>query len=202
MDFVLIFAAPRSGYGLVRFPFCFFLSLGIPAVVKFLPSRDGYFAFGDAVPEINLSRNDGHAFLLSLDHQAVNLSPVQQQLSFAERVVIAPPAREIFRYMAIYQPRFAAADLGEGLPKRALPFAKRLDLGADQHDSGFQAVQELVVIGSAAVLRNNLDAGVLILIGVRFCHKTIIASATDTPQVMESGTFPALGKKFNKIVTG
>jgi hypothetical protein len=116
--------------------------------------------------------------------------------------VIPPPAGQVLGYMAIYQPSFAAADFGEGFAKRALPLAERLDFGADQHDSSLKTIQKLVVIGGAAILRNNLDAGVLILIGVRFCHKTIIAAATDGPQVMESETFPVPVRKSNKIVTG
>ena len=96
----------------------------------------------------------------------------------------------------------AAANLGEGFAKRTFPLAERLNFGADQHYAGFEAVEQLVVIGGAAILRNNLDAGVLILIGVRFCHKTIIAAATDALQVMQFETFPVPVEKFNKIVTG
>jgi hypothetical protein len=43
---------------------------------------------------------------------------------------------------------------------------------------------------------------VLILIVSRFCHKTIIAAATDMLQVSESERFPARATKLNKIVTG
>jgi hypothetical protein len=170
--------------------------------MKLLTFRYRYFAFGDAVPEINFGRNDGHAFLLGLDHEPLDLPAVQEQLSFPKRVVIPRPTGQVLGYVAIDQPSFPSANLGEGFAKRALPFPQSLDLGTDEHDSGLQTIQELVVIGGAAILRNNLDARVLTLIGVRFCHKTIIAAAMDPLQVMQFETFPVRLRKFNKIVTG
>src|SRR5450755_41171 len=101
--------------------------------------------------------------------------------------------------MAIYEPSFAAANFGERFAKRSLPFTEGLDLGTDQHDSGFKTVQQLVVVGGCAILRNNLDAGVLILIGVRFCHKTIIAAATDMLQVLELKRFPAETRNLTEL---
>jgi hypothetical protein len=170
--------------------------------VKFLAFGHGYFAFGDAVPEINLGRDDGHALLLGLDHKSVNLSTVQEQLSFPQRIVIAGATGQVLRYVAIDQPSFAATNFGERFAKGTLPFPESLDLGTDENDSSLKIVQEFVVIGGAAILRNNLDSGVLILIGARFGHKTIIAAVTDVLQVTESETFPVPARKFNKIVTG
>jgi hypothetical protein len=43
---------------------------------------------------------------------------------------------------------------------------------------------------------------VLVLIGVRFCHKTIIAVAAEMLQVSESERFPVQIRKFHRIVTG
>jgi hypothetical protein len=43
---------------------------------------------------------------------------------------------------------------------------------------------------------------VLILIGDRLCHKTIIAAAMDKLQVMQLERFPLRARKFNEIVTG
>ena len=202
MNLLLVFAAARPGNGLVRFPFCFLLFFRLAAVVKFLTFGDGYFAFGDAIPKINLGRDDGHPLLLGLDHEPLNLSSVQKQLSFPKWVMIPGATGQVLRYVAIYQPSFAAANLGECFAKRTLPFPECLDLGADENDSGLKIVQEFVVIGGTAILRNNLDSGVLILIGARFGHKTIIAAVTDVLQVTESETFPVPARKFNKIVTG
>lgn len=202
MNLYLVFAAARSGDGLVRFPFRFLLFFRFAAIVKFLTFGHGYLAFGDAVPEINLGRDDGHALLLSLNDEPVNLSSVQEQLSFPQRVMIPGAARQIFGYVAIDQPSFASTNFGECFAKRTLPFPESLDLSTDQNDSGLEAVQELVVVGGAAVLRNNLDSGVLILISARFGHKSIIAAVTDALQVTESETFPVPARKFNNIVTG
>ena len=202
MKLYLVFAAARPGDGLVRFPLRFLLFFRFAAIVKFLTFRHGYFAFGDAVSEINLGWDDGHALLLGLDDEPINLPSIQKQFSFPKRVVIPGTAGQVLGYVAIYQPSFAAANLGECFAKRTLPFPECLDLGADENDSGLKIVQEFVVIGGTAILRNNLDSGVLILIGARFGHKTIIAAVTDVLQVTESETFPVPARKFNKIVTG
>ena len=186
MNSLLVFATARSGDGLVRFPFCFFLFFRFAAIVKFLTFRHGYFAFGDAVSEINLGWDDGHALLLGLDDEPINLPSIQKQFSFPKRVVIPGTAGQVLGYVAIYQPSFAAANLGECFAKRALPFPESLDLSTDQNDSGLEVVQEFVVIGGATILRNNLDNLVLILIGARFDHKTIIAAVADVLQVTES----------------
>jgi hypothetical protein len=199
MNLPLVFAAARSGDGLIRFPFCFFLFFGFAAIVKFLTFCHGYFAFGDAIPEINLGWDDGHALLLGLDHEPINLPSIQKQLSFPKRVVIPGATGQVFGYVAIDQPSFAAANLGECFAKRALPFPKSLDLGTDQDDSGLEVVQEFVVIGGAAILRNNLDSGVLILISARFGHKTIIAAVADVLQVTESETFPVSVGNLTKL---
>ena len=118
-----VFATPaRAGDGLVGFALGFFLFLAFAAVVEFFAFGHGHFAFGDAIPEINLGRDDGHAFLLGLDQQPVNLSPVQQQFALPQRFVIARPAGQVLRDVAIDQPGFAAANLGERFAKRTFSF--------------------------------------------------------------------------------
>jgi len=116
--------------------------------------------------------------------------------------VISKPARQVLRDVTIDKPGFAAANLGERFAKGTFSFAERLYFGANQHNSGFEAVEQLVVIGGRAILRNNLDAGVLVLSGVCFGHKSIIAAATDRPQVSQSERFPMQVMKLNRIVIG
>ena len=198
----LVFAAARASDGLVGFAFGFFLLFALPAVVKLFTFGHGNFAFGDAIPEIDLGWDDGHAFLLGLDQKPINLSTVQQQFAFPQRFVISKAARQVFRDMAIDEPGFAAANLRERLAQSTFSLAERLYFSADEHDSGFEAVEQLVVVRGRAILRNNLDAGVLILIGARFGHKTIIAAATDKPQVSQWERFPVDARKLNQIVIG
>src|SRR5271155_3977692 len=92
--------------------------------------------------------------------------------------------------MAVYQPSFAKANFGVGLAESALPFAQSFDFGADQDHAGFQAVQQMVVVGSLAVLRNNLDAFVLRFIRLGFHGRTIIAARTKPLQVTDGYGFP------------
>src|SRR5580698_5183593 len=105
----LVFAAARASDGLVGFAFGFFLLFALPAIVKLFTFGYGNFAFGDAIPEIDLGWDDGHTFLLGLDQKPINLSTFQQQF------VISKAARQVFRDMAIDEPGFAAANLREGL---------------------------------------------------------------------------------------
>ena len=53
---------------------------------------------------------------------------------------------------------FAGANLGVGFAKGSLPFPEAFHLGADQDESGFELVEEVVVVGGGAVLGDNLDA--------------------------------------------
>src|SRR5271156_753675 len=101
--------------------------------------------------------------------------------------------------MAVYQPSFAKANFGVGLAESALPFAQSFDFGADQDHAGFQAVQQMVVVGSLAVLRNNLDAFVLRFIRLGFHGRTIIAAGGEPPQVTEWGGFPRYCAGINEI---
>src|SRR6202451_319146 len=117
----LVFAAARASDGLVGFAFGFFLLFALPAVVKLFTFGYGNFAFGDAIPEIDLGWDDGHAFLLGLDQKPINLSTVQQQFAFPQRFVISKAARQVFRDMAIDDPASPAANLRERLMIRRPP---------------------------------------------------------------------------------
>ena len=95
---------------------------------NFLPLRHGQFTFGNAVPEVNLGRNDGHSFLLGLDQQAVNFAAVKQQFPFAKRIVVPEAAGLILRNMAVYQPSLALANFGIGLAEGPFAFAQASSL--------------------------------------------------------------------------
>src|SRR6202167_4758311 len=75
--FLSLLAAARAIHRFAGFAFSFFLFFGFAAVVEFLALRHGQFTFGDAVPEIDFGGDDGHAFLLGLDEQPVNLTAVE-----------------------------------------------------------------------------------------------------------------------------
>jgi len=60
--------------------------------------------------------------------------------------------------VAVYQPGLSGANLGVGLSKRALAFAKALHLSADKNQAGLELIQKLVVVGSGPVLRDDFDA--------------------------------------------
>ena len=99
---------------------------------------------------------------------------------------------QIFGYVAVYQPSLANANLGVGLPEGAFAFAQGLDLGTYEYQPRFQTVQQVVIVGGGAILRNNLHALVLRFLGVCVHVIAIIAAARESPQVMDFVAFPAI----------
>ena len=71
--------------------------------------------------------------------------------------MVARSAGPVFRYVAVYQPSLAGANLGVGLAERCLAFPEGLDLGAYQDQACLELVEQLVVIGGGAVLGDDLD---------------------------------------------
>jgi hypothetical protein len=59
----------------------------------------------------------------------------------------------------------------------------------------------VVIVGGGAILRNNLDALVLRLLGVCVHVRTIIAAASKLPQVTDFDAFPAIDARFYKVLT-
>ena len=82
--------------------------------------------------------------------------------------MIAKASRKILGNVAIYQPGLAAANFRVSVTQGALALSKSFYLRANEHQSGFQTVEQMIVVRSGPILRNNLDALVLRFIGVRF----------------------------------
>jgi hypothetical protein len=101
--------------------------------------------------------------------------------------------------MAVYQPSLAKTNFGVGLAEGTLPFAQGLNFGADQDHAGFQTVQQMVVVGGLAILRNNLDAFVLGFIRLGFHGRTIIAAGGEPPQVTVWDGFPVTSAGINEV---
>ena len=60
-------SAPGAVHGFIGLALGFLLAFGFAAVVELFALGDRQFAFRNAVPEINLQRDDGEALLLRLD---------------------------------------------------------------------------------------------------------------------------------------
>jgi hypothetical protein len=103
--------------------------------------------------------------------------------------------------MAVYQPSLANANLGVGLPQRAFTFAQGLDLSTYEYQPRFQTIQQVVIVGGGAILRNNLHALVLRFLGVCVHVRAIIAAARELPQAMDFDAFPEIGGRFYKVLT-
>jgi hypothetical protein len=136
--------------------------------VELLSFGHRQFAFCYAVAKINLRRHYGHALLLGLHQKPVDLAPLDQEFSFSKRIVVAKPAGQILRNMAVYQPSLSGANFSIGVPQSSLALAKCFYLRADKYQARFQTIEQMIVIGSGSILRNNLHPFVLRLVGVRF----------------------------------
>lgn len=113
--------------------------------------------------------------------------------------MVAVTSGEILGNVAVYQPSLAKANFGIGFAQSAFPFAQGFDFGADQDHAGFEAVQQMVVVGSLAVLRNNLDAFVLGFIRLGFHGRTIIAAGGEPLQAADDDGFPRYCAGINEI---
>jgi hypothetical protein len=107
--------------------------------------------------------------------------------------VIPETSGQILGNMAVYQPNLANANFGVGLAEGTFALAEGLDLSTHEYQSSFDTIQEMVVVGGGAILRNNLYAFVLRLLGVGFHVRAIIAAARKTPQVTDFDGFPGIG---------
>lgn len=145
------------------------------------------FAFRDAVTEIYLGRDDGHSLLLDLAVQFFDFAAPEQQLAFAQGVVIPRASGQILGNVTVYQPSLSGANLRVGFPDRSLAFAKGFHFGAHQDKTGFEMLEEVVVVRRGAILRHDLNTDAIRIFGCRFHGDVIIAAARDSPQVTEWG---------------
>ena len=177
-----LLSASRAGDCFVRFAFGFLAFFGFAAVVEFLALPDRQFAFRHSIPEIDLQRHHGHALLLNGDVQFFEFPAVQQQLALPEGIVVSRSPGTVLRYVAVYQPSLASANFGVGFADCSFAFAERLDFGAHQYQSCFELVEQLVVVGSGAVLGDDLVVLLFCLFrplswgGYHSCHAQLVAS--------------------------
>src|SRR6202030_2880434 len=111
-------ASPGAVHELVGFTLGFFLAFGLAAVVKLLTLGHREFTLCNSVPEINFQRDNGQAFLLGLNEQAVDFAAVQKQLTLPEWVMISQTARQIFGDVAVDEPSLAKLDLRVSVAER------------------------------------------------------------------------------------
>ena len=183
------------------FTFGFFLFFGLAAVVELFAFAHRELAFCHAVAEINLQRDDGHALLLNLHLKLFNLAPIEKEFAFPERVVVSGTARQVFRNMRVNQPSLGAANLGESVTKGGFAFAEGFNLGSYEYQSCLEFIAEGVIVRRGAILRDNLDSLVLLLLLGRAHGLAIIAGRSDNSQATDSGRVCETNRAFTGLLT-
>ena len=87
------------------------------------------------------------------------------------------------------EPHFAVVDGREGVIKRCFALAQRLDFRALQHDAGFPGVQDVVVMPSFPVGRQNPGVAQLLLftlLGHKEDQSTTCARRSEAPPAPQS----------------
>lgn len=116
--------------------------------MKLFALAEGQLAFGAIAAEINFQRDQSEAALLGSACEFIKLAAVKQELAGAHGIVIPDAAGTVFGNVGVHEPEFAGARFRVGFAEGGFPFAEGFDFGADEDDTGFDFVEENVVVRS------------------------------------------------------
>ena len=97
-------------------------------------------------------------FCCVLPIKLLDLLLVQQQAAPGKRLMVKRPAGQVLRDVAVHQPDVAAAHFGVGVAQIGLAVAQRFHLGARKDHARFHFFEKVIVVGSGAILGNDLLA--------------------------------------------
>jgi hypothetical protein len=86
----------------------------------------------------------------------MNLIFVEQELARAERFVVPWTARTVLGDVSVDEPRATGLEIDEGVADVCLTLAESFDLGAMKDQSGFELLQEVVIVRGGAILGDDL----------------------------------------------
>ena len=107
--------------------------------------------------EVHLRRDNRHTALANLLLDKTDLFLMQEQLALTVRVDVSDVAVTIRRDMDIMQPCLATANQNETVGKLAVILAKGPDFGSRQLDARLKALENLILVECAAILRDKLS---------------------------------------------
>jgi hypothetical protein len=81
---------------------------------------------------------------------------MKKQFAGAEGFMIPRSARTVLSDVGIDQPRPAGLEIDEGVAVVRFALAKGFDLGAVQDQTGFESLEQVVVVGGGAILSDDL----------------------------------------------
>ncbi len=134
----------------------FLFAFALAAVPLFFTACQGQFAFGNTIAKIDAQRNERQAFLLRFANQFLNFLAMQEQPATRERLMIERAAGAVLGNVAIHQPDAGSADFGVSIPEVRFAVAQSFHFGARQRHAGLHLLEQVVVVGSGAILGNDL----------------------------------------------
>src|SRR5271166_1257086 len=159
---------PVAIHGLLRFPAGILVTFVLAAVPRLLALCQSDFDLGNAVAEVNPQGNYGETFRFGTARKLVDFAFMQEQLAVSKRFMIPRTAGHILGDVGVGEIGTAGLEVHIGVANVGLALTQGFHFGAVQHETGFQLLQDKVVIGSGAVLRHDEFArgfGVLALFG-------------------------------------
>jgi len=120
--------------------------------------------FGIMLPKINFQRNERKSFCCRSHFTPPDLRTVEQKFPCTFRFMIEPIGLKVLLNIAVDKPDLTIFDLRIGLCKRAAAFAQALHFASDQNDAALIRIKNFVIMSGLAVLANDLDIWINILI--------------------------------------
>src|SRR5262249_946321 len=149
--------------------------------------------------EIEPKRNDGEPFFDDLTEEAIDFAPMQEQLPLALGIMVLAVPMAVGRDVRADEEGFAPIEIDVAVLQIHLPLPQRLPLPAVQGDSGFEFLQNEVVVEGLAIGGDHL------LACIGFGHRSSLQSARMTTKknivhVVGTGTIgePLIGL-FNQF---
>src|SRR5208282_1078984 len=164
--FMMCLSPPVAIHSLFRFPASILVPLVLAAVPRLLALCQGNFHLGNPVAEIDPQGNDGQSFGLRAARELVDLAPMKQKLAVAQWFMIPRAPRHILGDVRVHQVGSAWLEIHIGIPNIGFPFAQRFHLRAMQHQPRFELLNNMVIVRSGAVLRDNLLAWSLVVLAL------------------------------------
>src|ERR1700722_19754052 len=149
------------GHRAAKFAILFFFLDRLPLVVLLLAAGDAQFQLGPAILEINRHGDESRAANLSFLFQPMQLTLVDEQFSFAQRLV-TDMRFFVWVDMAAVQDQLAALDARERFSQLAIAVAERFHLAAEQRDAALDFMRDKILVRRPAID----DARVEVFLGV------------------------------------
>ena len=119
---------------------------GVPLIVELFPLPHRQLGLGTPSFKVYAQGHQRQTLLLDLADQPVDLAPVEETLSFSERIVIFPIAVSIGTDVAANEPDLASLHPRVGLPEIGLAVSEGFHLRSEEGEPDLVDLQDLVVV--------------------------------------------------------